>query len=115
MKILNLRHLNGDISPAALLEQGIVRVDRATKYGNPFPIGRRYGNREQVVERYRKHLWDRVRSGEMPLEDLAALANRRLACWCAPKRPCHAEVLARAALWAAAEIDRNRAEGSSDS
>ena len=105
-KILNLRHIPGDTSPEALLAQGIVRVDRATKYGNPYPIGRRYGDREQVVELYRHDLWRRIRSGEMPLEDLAALANKPLACWCWPRRPCHAEVLARAALWAAGQLEK---------
>ena len=106
-KILNLRHIPGDISPDALLAQGIVRVDRATKYGNPFPIGRRFGNRAEVVDRYRRHLWARIRSEEMALEDLAALAGKPLACWCHPKRPCHAEVLARAAAWAAGQLEKS--------
>ena len=106
-KILNLRHIPGDTSPEALLAQGIVRVDRATKYGNPYPIGRRYGDRDRVVELYRHDLWRRIRSGEMPLEDLAALANKPLACWCWPKRPCHAEVLACAALWAAGQLEKS--------
>ena len=105
-KILNLRHIPGDTSPDALLALGIVRVDRETAWGNPYPIGRTYGNREQVVERYRQDLWRRIRSGQMPLEDLAALAHKPLACWCWPKRPCHAEVLARAALWAADELEK---------
>lgn len=111
-EVLNLRDLPGDISAAALLEKGIVRVDRATKHGNPFPIGRHHGSREEVIERYRRHLWGRICSGDLPLEELAALANRPLACWCAPK-PCHAEVLARAALWAAAEVERNDDQGAS--
>ena len=102
--ILNLRHIPGDVGAEALLERGIVRVDRATKFGNPYPIGKRYGNRVQVVERYRQDLWRRIRSGDMPLEDLAALHGKTLACWCLPKRPCHAEVLARAAAWAAAKL-----------
>ena len=106
-KILNLRHIRGDTSPDALLALGIVRVDRETAWGNPYPIGRRYGNREQVVERYRQDLWRRIRSGQMPLEDLAALAHKPLACWCWPRRPCHAEVLARAAAWAAEQLEKS--------
>ena len=76
-QILNLRHIPGDIGAEALLERGIVRVDRATKFGNPYPIGKRYGNRVEVVERYRQDLWRRIRSGDMPLEDLAALHGKK--------------------------------------
>ena len=99
MTILNLRRMAGDTSAEALLERGIVRVDRRTPWGNPYPVGQRFGSRAEVIERYRRHLWRRIRTGEIDLEPLAALAGRDLACWCAPK-PCHAEVLARAAAWA---------------
>ena len=105
-KVLNLRHIPGDTSPAALRERGIVRVDRATPWGNPFPISRRYGNRDDVIERYRRDLWRRIRSGELPLEELAAIAGKPLACWCHPK-PCHATVLARAARWAARKLEKS--------
>ena len=106
-KILNLRHIPGDISVAALLAQGIVRVDRATPWGNPWPIGAEFGNRVEVVERYRRHLWRRIRTGDIPLDELAALSGKPLACWCWPRRPCHAEVLARAAAWAAERLEKN--------
>ena len=109
--IVNLRDLRGDTSAAALLQRGIVRVDRETDYGNPYPIGRRYGSRADVIERYRRDLWRRIRSGDMPLEKLAALAHRPLACWCHPK-PCHAEVLARAAVWATARLRETDVGGS---
>ena len=105
-KILNLRHIPGDTSPRALKARGIVRVDRATPWGNPFPVSRRYGNRDDVIERYRRDLWRRIRSGELPLDDLAAIADTPLACWCHPK-PCHAAVLARAARWAAEELEKS--------
>ncbi len=105
-KILNLRHIPGDTGPEALLERGIVRVDRATPWGNRFPISRRYGNRDDVIERYRRDLWRRIRSGDLPLEKLAAIAHKPLACHCAPLR-CHAEVLARAAAWAAERLEKS--------
>lgn len=108
MKIHNLRHLSGNTSTAALLERGIVRVDRETEWGNPYPKGRRFGSRAEVIERYRRHLWDRVRSGDLDLDRLAALDGRDLACWCAPL-PCHAEVLARAARWAAKRLEKSSA------
>lgn len=99
MAVLNLRRIAGDTSAEALLERGMVRVDRATKWGNRFRIPRD-GTRAQVIERYRRDLWRRIRAGELDLDELAALDGRDLACWCAPL-PCHAEVLARAAAWAA--------------
>ena len=105
-KILNLRHIPGDISAEALLSRGIVRVDRATPWGNPWPVGSKYGSRHEVVERYRRHLWQRIRTGDIPLQELAALSGKPLACWCWPRRPCHAEVLARAAAWAAKELEK---------
>ncbi|MYD92190.1 MAG: DUF4326 domain-containing protein [Chloroflexi bacterium] len=103
-RILNLRHIPGDTSPEALLERGIVRVDRTTPWGNPFRISSRYGNRDDVIERYRHDLWRRIRSGALPLDELAAIADMPLACWCHPK-PCHATVLARAARWAAEQLE----------
>ncbi|MYD93596.1 MAG: DUF4326 domain-containing protein [Chloroflexi bacterium] len=105
-KVLNLRHIPGDTSAAALLQRGIVRVDRTTPWGNPFPISTRFGNRDDVIERYRRDLWRRIRSGELPLHELAAIANMPLACWCHPK-PCHGTVLARAARWAAEELEKS--------
>ena len=100
MTVLNLRRLGGDTSPAALLARGIVRVDRRTKWGNRFVVGR-HGTRAEVIERYRRDLWRRIRAGEVDLDELAALDGLDLLCHCAPL-PCHAEVLARAAAWAAA-------------
>ena len=98
MTVLNLRRIDGDRSPEALLSRGIVRVDRETKWGNAFRIGPD-GTRAEVIERYRRDLWRRIRAGEVDIDELAALDGRNLVCWCAPL-PCHADVLARAAAWA---------------
>ena len=56
-----------------------VRIDRRTRWGNPFLIGR-HGTREQVIDRYRSWLWQKVKSGEIPLTQLAALKDKKLAC-----------------------------------
>jgi hypothetical protein len=56
---------------------------------------------EEAIARYRLHLWAEIRSGRLSLDQLAALAGKTLGCWCAPG-PCHGEVLAAAASWAAA-------------
>ena len=52
-KIHNLRTLSGDLGAPALLKRGIVRVDRKTPWGNPYPIGKRFGSRADVIERVR--------------------------------------------------------------
>lgn len=68
-----------------------IRIDRATKWGNPFKIGRD-GTREQVIERYERWL------PEQPhlMAALDELRGKVLGCWCAPKS-CHGDVLARLA------------------
>ena len=93
-KIVNIRNHRQDGST--------VRIDRQTKWGNPFGIGP-HGTRAQVIELYRLHLAQQIRTGQVSLEDLAALDGKTLACWCAP-RPCHGDVLARAAKWAADQL-----------
>ena len=80
-----------------------VLIDRRTKWGNPFRLGVD-GDREQVIALYRADLWRRIRAGEIALEELAALDSCWLACWCEPL-PCHGDVLARAAEWAARVLD----------
>ena len=99
--IVNLKH-----EPDAV-KNGAVRIDRRTRWGNPFVIGRD-GSRAQVIALYRAELWRRIRTGEVSLEALAALDGKRLACHCAPL-PCHGEVLARAAAWAAGVLAARKA------
>ena len=94
-----LVELRGDVG-------GLVRIDRRTRWGNPWVVGRD-GSRAEVIERYRRDLWRRIRAGEIALEDLAALhANTHYLCWCHPL-PCHGTVLARTAAWAATELGRS--------
>lgn len=82
----------------------VVRVDRGTPLGNPYPM-RTEAERDRVCESYDAWL---ARQIEDP-ESAAARALRRLferyrrgedlalACWCAPKR-CHAESLRKVLL-----------------
>ena len=88
---------------SALADLDVVRIDRATRWGNPYVIGRD-GSRAEVIEKYRERLWRDIRAGRVPLEDLAALDGKRLACWCRPLKPCHGDVLAAAARWAAERL-----------
>ena len=57
-----------------------VRIDRRTRWGNPFVFGR-HGSREEVIERYRNWLWRKVKSGGVSLAELAALNGKTLAWW----------------------------------
>ena len=100
-RIVNLKREPGAVA------NGAVRIDRRTVWGNPFVVGRD-GTRAQVIARYRTDLWRRIRAGEIALEEVAALNGRDLACHCAPL-PCHGEVLARAAAWAASVLAARRA------
>ena len=84
------------------VKNGAIRIDRETRWGNPFRIGE-HGSREELIARYHKDLWKRMRSGDVLLADLAALNGKDLAC---ADGECHGEVLARAATYAAGKIDR---------
>lgn len=86
-----------------------VRIDRRTRWGNPFKLGRD-GTRDEVIEKYRKWLWAAIYTGEIKQTDLAALHGKRVACWCAPKA-CHGDVLTRAATWAHNDIDNYNRKG----
>lgn len=100
-RVLNLK----TASPEEL--EFAVRIDRKTPWGNPYRIGPD-GDREAVIEKYQRHLLDRIESGEQTLESLAALSGRDLACWCAPK-PCHGQVLKDYAQWAAMILEIKKA------
>ena len=98
--VINLKHeprLREAFEYAHVVDNTVL-IDRRTKWRNPFRLGAD-GDREQVIALYRADLWRRIRSGEVPLEELAELDGCWLACWCEPL-PCHGDVLARAAEWA---------------
>ena len=79
-----------------------VRIDRKTKFGNPF-VMRHEAERDEVCEKYRRWLFEQINAGAFTLEEIADLRGKRLGCWCAPKR-CHGDTLAAAAEWAHAEL-----------
>ena len=74
-----------------------VKVDRTTRWGNPFTIAE-CGSAAIAVAQHGR--WMRGEIGapggvEPPLRDVlrSALAGRNLACWCALNGPCHADLL----------------------
>ena len=89
-------------------QAGDVYIGRPGPWGNPFAL-RKESERNEVVRRYRTWLAAQVRSGEITRSALAALAQKTLVCWCAPKA-CHGDVLAKAAEWAASSEPIDNAE-----
>jgi hypothetical protein len=81
------------------------RVDRATRWGNPFVL-KRDGTREEVITKYKAWLWEKIKKGEVTLADLDSLYGKVLGCWCAPLA-CHAEVLVAASGWAHQQLEKN--------
>jgi len=68
-----------------------VRIDRASKWGNPFRIGAD-GDRSEVIRKYRAWV---IGQAEL-MAALGELRGKRLGCWCSPL-PCHGDVLAELA------------------
>jgi hypothetical protein len=95
------------------VQNGAIRIDRQTEWGNPFKIGE-HGSREEVIALYQEDLWKRIKSEDVSLAQLAALDGKTLACWCAPNA-CHGEVLSRAATWAAARLELQNSQALSES
>lgn len=79
-----------------VLPKDVVRVDRLSKWGNPFKIGdpdpanpNRAMTRSDAIGHFRDYAKSRYR---LEAEWLAGLEGKKLACWCAPE-DCHAQVL----------------------
>ena len=68
---------------------GAVYVGRPTRYGNPYPLVRE-ADREEVISKFRSYATNRLENEPHWLEPLR---GKDLACWCAPGRLCHADVL----------------------
>ena len=70
----------------------VVRVDRATQWGNPFLLDDEH-DRDSVCDLFRKYAEWRLTIEPNWLEPLR---SKDLACWCKPLR-CHGETLVRLA------------------
>lgn len=62
-----------------------VKVDRTTKWGNPFVVGV-HGTQTECVAQFREWIAKQA-------TDLTPLRGKNLACWCRLGEPCHADVL----------------------
>jgi hypothetical protein len=69
-----------------------VRIDRRTKWGNPFVVGK-HGTRAEVIAKFEAWLLEQPKLLEAVKRELK---GKDLLCWCEPL-PCHGEVLIRIA------------------
>lgn len=84
------------------MPENTVRVDRATRFGNPFRVTEDRGAAEACIA---FETWLTVPGCDARIPDrkarilnaLPALRGKDLACWCKPGEPCHADVLLRLA------------------
>ena len=85
------------------MPENTVAVDRSTRWGNPFLVGK-HGTAEECVRLYQilaagyyAMNLDNLESQRDSLRALKhareKLAGKNLACWCKPGAPCHADVL----------------------
>jgi hypothetical protein len=79
-----------------------VKVDRTTKWGNPFKAtdtyctGPKQGQQAGVagaVQAFRNALVNDLKRGKTARPQLDLLRGKNLACWCKLGEPCHADVL----------------------
>jgi hypothetical protein len=73
---------------------GVRRIDRATKFGNPFKMQKDGGEhtREGCIEAYREWFEQKVEDDDAFREAVEDLRGETLGCWCKPK-PCHGDVI----------------------
>lgn len=101
VRVVNLRNASYDVY--------IGRAGRgqSSSWGNPFVIGQ-HGTRAQVIELFKQQLWQRIKSGQISLEELAALDGKTLGCFCKPAA-CHGDVIAAAVEWAIKQLEASNA------
>lgn len=68
--------------------EAFIRIDRTTKWGNPFIIGRD-GDRTTVIAKHRDYLYEHP---ELVAAAKEELRGHDLGCWCAP-HACHGDTL----------------------
>lgn len=81
-----------------------MKIDRSTKWGNPFVIGKD-GTRAECIELYRRFVGGNEatkRKEVLAARELVAdfaheLRGKNLACWCPMDEPCHADILLKIA------------------
>jgi len=67
-----------------------IYIGRGSAFGNPYIIGKD-GNRTEVIEKYKKWFYKRLKN-ERFLKQVLALKGEVLGCYCFPA-PCHGNVI----------------------
>ena len=89
------------------MPENTVCVDRSTKWGNPFVVGK-HGTQAECWQLFvnlcagyvclsKGNADDQLTFRKHADENLQDLAGKNLACWCREGTPCHADVLLDAA------------------
>ena len=84
-----------------------MKVDRTTKWGNPFIVGK-HGTQAECVDLYIKLMAgflcismtntdEQEKALKYAKENIEKLKGKNLACWCRVGTPCHAEILLKRA------------------
>lgn len=83
LRVVNIRTCNPPWG-----QDGDMKIDRTTIFGNPYPLYWE-SERDRVIKEYEVYL---LKSPTL-LRNLQILAKaERLGCWCKPK-PCHGDVI----------------------
>lgn len=98
IKVVNLR------SYVAARGETVIRVDRSTPLGNPFPLN--LYTRQESIAKYRRWLWSKIQYQDTQVIDAlnkivrCALLKDTviLGCWCKPKA-CHGDVVKACVDW----------------
>ena len=90
IQVINIHKVQGDF----------IYIGRGSVFGNPFIIGKD-GSREEVIEKFRSHLYTSILNlsplGRAVLQ-LASCSYLVLGCHCAPLA-CHGDVIASCIRW----------------
>lgn len=77
------------------MPENTVYVGRPSKWGNPYRIGDTLQYSSKLIETKEDAVYYFRYYGKV--QDVAELAGKNLACWCALIEPCHADVLLKIA------------------
>jgi hypothetical protein len=69
-----------------------VKVDRSSRWGNPFRIEQNR-SAEEAVATFAQWLKSDTAGAALAMRAKAELRGKNLACWCKVDAPCHADVL----------------------
>jgi hypothetical protein len=71
-----------------------VKVDRSTRWGNPFRVTSRT-NLAESIARFERWVRNDPAGKRLAREAAIELSGKNLACWCPLDGPCHADILLR--------------------